>query len=143
MRTRPLILTLALTPLLLTACTTRDYRDFPLSDNASVRVHDAIVEQSRHIAEPDNFETEDERLARLRYVGQLIKMVNEYEQKRAELYTERLTAKEAEQLDMALVALTRVFETLANYPGRLGEDGEPLDSVTAELLDDLPELPEG
>ncbi|MEM9082177.1 MAG: hypothetical protein AAGB34_01180 [Planctomycetota bacterium] len=133
--------TLAAALLALTACASRSYQTFPNASAASERVHRTFAEQSANIdllrgSDPEMF---DERR---RYLGKIIKQFSEYERARAELLAERVTPREARQLDEAMVIGYNLFDTLAVFPGRIDEEGEAVDEETRQALADAPELPE-
>ena len=118
------------------------YHSFPKSDAASQRVHGAITAQSLTVQRDESL-SDTERDQRLRYLAELIKKFNEFDGERSLLYGEKLTPTEARQLDAAVSAMYRIFETLAMFPGRLDKEGEPANAATAEVLDetDVPEMP--
>lgn len=139
---RPIAALVLISLIALAGC--KGLHSFPRTEAASDRLHATLASQSANIESRD-YDSEADRGQRLRYLGAVIRRVSEFEAERTDLYTTRLTAAEAEQIDLAVANMVKILETLAVYPGRLDDNGKPIDQNTARMLEkaDTAESPLG
>ena len=134
---RTIKLAIALTLLAtLQACAHRTYQSYPAAQAASERVHAAFAERSQALQALESTDPEAAQQSR-RYLMKVMDKQRAFDLTRVDILSKRLRASDARQLDQAMVIGYQLLETLARFPGRLNDEGEPADKATEEALASL------